>query len=367
MSRLTIRARLTLVYGGMFLLAGVALVALVYLLMRFAPRYAFPEGPAPAPEPTGSPSPIPTVAASDVLDINSKEDVLATLLLFSGVGLAVLSVLALALAWYVSGRMLARLHDITAAARTVATGNLHERIALNGPADELKELGDTFDEMLSRLDVAFQAQRRFAANASHELRTPLATTRTMLQVALADPDAHDLRVLGPKLLRTNQRSIDITNALLTLTRAEHGLTAAQPVDLARLLAEAVAGLDHGDRTVSASLSPAVIHGDPTLLRQLVTNLLANAITHNVPGGRVRVTLTRESLTVANTGPVVPPTDIELIFEPFHRLEGRRTRTGHGLGLAIVHAIAEAHHFTLTARPNPGGGLTITIHLPPIDI
>lgn len=298
--------------------------------------------------------------------ISSKDDVLATLLLFSGVGLVVLTVLALALAWYVSGRVLARVHDITAAARTVATGNLHERIALEGPADELKDLADTFDEMLGRLDVAFQSQRRFAANASHELRTPLATTRTMLQVALADPDGQDLRVLGDRLLRTNQRSIDITEALLTLTSAEHGLGATEPVDLARLLTETAAALDARGLTLSVSVRPAVVRGDPVLLRQLVTNLLTNAIRHNVAGGQVQVVLTGERLTVANTGPVVAPEDLELIFEPFHRLDTRQTRgpgSGHGLGLPIVRAIVRAHHATLEDCPNPGGGLTIAIVFP----
>ncbi|MFI6815907.1 sensor histidine kinase [Nonomuraea sp. NPDC050328] len=365
MSRFTVRTRLTLVHGGLFVVAGTALVAFVYLLMRFAPRYVFP---TPAAEESGArvPTPMPTAAAP--LDISDKEDVLRTLLLFSGLGLAVLGVAALALGWWISGRVLAPLHDITATARAVASGNLHERIGLQGPADELKHLADTFDAMLARLDAAFEAQRRFTANASHELRTPLATTRTMLQVALADPEGQDLLELGRRLLETNQRSIDITEALLTLTLADHGLTAADPADLARLVAEVVAAVDPGDVTLTTSVRPATVVGDATLLRQLVGNLVTNAVRHNHPGGRAEVRLTQDSfatrLTVTNTGPLLSAADLALIVEPFHRLAPRTARTaGHGLGLPIVRSIVEAHRGVLAMRPVPGGGLEVTVTLP----
>ncbi|MBK1783688.1 sensor histidine kinase [Prauserella cavernicola] len=368
-NRLSIRVRLTLLYGGMVFASGVVLLLMVYLLMRFIPNYDIREAqlavaPAIPANPTDQrPTPIPTIA--------SKDDVLAVLLQLSGLALLGLALIAFLLGWIIAGRILAPVHRITSAARTVAGHTLHERIQLDGPKDEFTELADTIDTMLDRLHTSFQAQQRFAANASHELRTPLATTRTMLQVALARPQDHDLATLAPKLLATNERSITTVESLLTLSRADHGVAEPMLVDIASVAAHAVdqvrAEAESRRIGLATDLRPATVDGDGDLVHHLLLNLLHNAVRHNHPGGAARLSTTSWNgaavITVTNTGEPVSAAEAARLFEPFHRGAARTRGAGHGLGLTLVRTIAHSHHGTATAMPNAGGGLTTTVVLP----
>ncbi|MFJ5646146.1 sensor histidine kinase [Streptomyces sp. NPDC093223] len=431
--RLTIRTRLTLTYGVLFGASTAAMVALVYVIMMYGPSYspeltkptlvcqptlapATPSGqPAPGnssarpldgPAGSASASAVPGSAASasaarepgpdtsastarskpscmeqrglTSFRVSTKSDFLKALLVFSAAAGVALLLITLVAGWYMAGRMLARLQRITTTARGIADSTLHERIDFAGPSDEIKELADTFDAMLTRLDQAFQAQRRFAANASHELRTPLAAMRTILQVALSSPDPADLRAAGAQLLVLNKRSSDITEALLTLARSDHGAIARRPVDLADLAREAcdqaLAAAAKAEVKISRPKGSACVLGDPILLRQLVANLIDNAVKHNYRGGTVLAEVTRSDdgsvrFTMRNSGPVLDQEDVRRAFEPFHRLDTRvqgatGRPAGFGLGLAIVHAIVQAHGGTLTATPARPDGLEIAVVLPP---
>ncbi|MGW6775093.1 ATP-binding protein [Streptomyces sp. NPDC055037] len=326
---------------------------------------------------TGASEARPTKSGITTFEVASKADFLDALLIFSAVALLVLLVIAVVLGWFVAGRMLAPLQRITATARSIAGSTLHERIALAGPKDEIRELADTFDAMLQRLDKAFQAQSRFAANASHELRTPLAVMRTLLQVALAAPGEYRLEDLGPDLLTLNRRSAEITEALLVLARADHGAIAEEAVELAALAREvctqATSAAAEAGVALSASVGRGRVLGDRVLLRQLVTNLVDNAVRHNHPGGTVTVAVDERPgqevrLVVRNTGRTLSRTEADRILEPFHRLDTRQTSrsgrsAGHGLGLAIVESIVRAHNGTLHAEPLRDGGLDMTVTLP----
>ncbi|WP_185922011.1 HAMP domain-containing sensor histidine kinase [Streptomyces sp. WAC06614] len=389
MLRPTVRARFTLLYGSACLGVGVCLLTLVYLLMRYWPDYRIPDkadtlvsfrhAPAAGAGPCGvnTPTDCGTLtsrpdASPTGLVIHSKADVLTTLLQFSGLALLLLTVLAFGLGWIIAGRILAPVHRITDTARTLAARDLGQRIGLDGPDDEFKELADTFDAMLERLDTAFAAQQRFAANASHELRTPLTATRTMLQVALAGPDDCDIRDLAPKLLAINRRSTEATNALLALARDPTTID-RRTVDLARLAREALHTVrdeaHEKNITLSCALQPVHVTGDPALLLQLLTNLLTNALRHNHTGGTATLSLTAAQdpptalITTANTGDPVPPGAVPTLFEPFHRLTPRTRSGGHGLGLPLIRSVARAHNGTATATANPTGGLTLHITLP----
>ncbi|MGW0589130.1 sensor histidine kinase [Streptosporangium sp. NPDC002607] len=367
--RMTIRTRLTLLYGVTFTAATAAALAAVYLLMSglLTPAVA-PVAPVPAGVTPGTSAGPGVQGAPQVLD---------DLLRVSGLALAVCSLGAVAIGWIVAGRMLAPIRRVTATAAGIAGGNLHERVALHGPADELKELADTFDGMLARLQSAFDGHRRFAANASHELLTPLATSQALLDVAAAEPSACDVPALLADLTEVNARSERIVGALLDLARADHGVSAVVTADLADFARDAIAvtsgEADRRGVAVVSRLEAAPVIGDPTLLRQLAVNLMTNAIRHNQPSGRAMVTVTTERdqavMTIGNTGPPVTPDRLEQLFEPFVRGAGRIRHgpeeggRGHGLGLAIVRAVVTAHHGTLTATANPTGGLTLVIGLP----
>jgi signal transduction histidine kinase len=299
---------------------------------------------------------------------DTRDEALAALITQGGIALLVVGAAAIALGWLVAGRMLQPLHRITETARRIAEApaadrGLHERIALAGPDDEIKQLADTFDLMLTRLDRSFDGQRRFIANASHELRTPLTLNRTLLEVSLRPESASpEVRQLGATLLAINDRHGRLIDGLLLLARSERELTERAYVDLADI-ASHVSGPE-----IQADLNEAATVGDPVLLERLVQNLVENGVRHNVPGGWVRVaTYAKDDLAVlevSNTGPVVPRYEIEGLFEPFHRLgSDRLAGPGVGLGLSIVRAVARAHGGDVHAVPRDEGGLVVTVALP----
>ena len=297
------------------------------------------------------------------------------LLVNSGIALAIVAVLALLAGWLVAGRMLRPIRTITRTARRISSTSLHERLALDGPQDELKELGDTLDGLFARLEAAFEAQRHFVANASHELRTPLTAERTLLQVALDDPGTTTAtwRSTAQEVLASSDEQARLIEALLTLASSESGLNGHEPVDLAITVSAALAGLEPEASRLGIHIDevtePAPLDGDPLLVERLVANLLTNAVRHNVAGGRVEVRAGvkdgRAVLSVTNTGPVIPPAEVDRLFQPFQRLDRRRAnyKDGHGLGLSIVRAIATAHDATITAHPRPGGGLCVSLSFP----
>ncbi len=293
----------------------------------------------------------------------------------SAIALAVIAVAAAAIGWTIAGRVLRPLSTITAAARRIAASSLHERLALHGPNDELKELGDTLDGLFARLEDSFDAQRRFAANASHELRTPLTRERTLIQVALADPASTTAswQAVGQELLASNAEQERLIEALLTLASGEAGTVEREPLDLGAIASAALsAARPTADRLglhVQADIEPAALDGDPLLVQQLVTNLLDNAIRHNVQGGDIQITTGTSDghtvLSVTSSGQVIPPAEVDRLFQPFQRLGPRPARRdgGHGLGLSIVRAIATAHGATVIGQARPGGGLAITVAFP----
>jgi signal transduction histidine kinase len=297
------------------------------------------------------------------------------LLVNSGMALAIAALLALVAGWLVAGRMLRPIRTITRAARRISSTSLHERLALAGPEDELKELGDTLDDLFTRLEAAFDAQRHFVANASHELRTPITRERTLVQVALGDPSTSDVwRSTGRELLVSNREQETLIDALLTLASSEGGLDHRERVDLAEICQSVLARKSLGTDTmllhVETTIHCAPLDGDPRLVERLVANIVDNAIRHNVVDGHVQVSTGVQAgmavLSVTNTGPVVPPSEVNGLFEPFQRLDGRRTRhaNGHGLGLSIVRAIAAAHGGSVSASPLPDGGLSVDVAFPP---
>jgi signal transduction histidine kinase len=387
LSRLGIRARLTVLYGGMFLLAGAALIAILYVLFK----NSYPGGKAVANILSGSENPGPhtvihlrsgaRLTLPDVTAIRRKFDhhrarALTTLVDECLLALAAVAVVAGAFGWVMAGRALSPVRRITQTARRAADGNLRGRIGLAGPADEVKELADTFDVMLERLDASFEGQRQFAAHASHELRTPLATNRTVLEVAVASGRIPaELRELVDTVLATNARSELIIDGLLMLARSESQAITRVPVDLSDVAADAVeqtAGEAAAARvTVDATPDPARTVGDPVLLEHLALNLVRNGLRHNHPGGWVTVSTTARAqsgeaeLVVANSGPVVPPGQVRALFEPFRRLgQGRDPgREGVGLGLSIVRSVVRAHGGSVLAEPRAGGGLTVRVGLP----
>jgi signal transduction histidine kinase len=455
--RRTVRVRLTLLYGGLFLLSGLALVATTYVLFERATAYTQPQlprvphapairdlhdlqllpplaralpqlafvqrelkqdqrqliGAAPNGASAGSPSSfgVPPGLEEDQHQLAQDQHQLAQdqhqvardvdqlavavhqmaragaaqaaqraadshqLLVDSGIALGIVAVLALLAGWLLAGRMLRPVRVITRKAQRISSASLKERLALDGPQDELKELADTLDDLFGRLDAAFEAQRQFVANASHELRAPLTRQRALIQVALADPEASfsSLRDAHERVLAAERHLEQMIDGLLALTRGQAGLERRENVDLAALASRAIAKRgsrlrDH-DLDVREALAPAPTPGDPRLLERLVANLIDNAIRHNSPGGHVEITTGTRGrqafVCIANTGPIVPPDQIQRLFQPFERLDGARTRHdgGHGLGLSIVRAISDAHHAALTADARAEGGLTIEVSFP----
>jgi signal transduction histidine kinase len=380
-----------MLYGCSFMVAGVSLLAFTYWLFdratagtqAAAGRHGLiVRCPGPA-RPQSRPPVLRSVpppchhllqlqaAAQNALDLH-------VLLVQSAIALAVMAGIAVALGWFVAGRVLHPLRVITMTTRRISATNLHERLALAGPDDEFKELADTLDELLARLDASFQAQRNFIAKAAHELRTPLTLDQTLLQVALRDAGAtvEQWRSTGQEVLQSGKQQERILEALLTLASSESGLDHRRAVDLSQVTADRLraAGnqLDRQRLRVQASLGPATLLGDPDLIERLVANLLDNAIQHNVPGGTVDLTTAttdgHAALSVANSGPPIPPAQVDRLFQPFQRLGPARANriNGHGLGLSIVRAIANAHGAAVTAQARPQGGLHIEVTFPATD-
>jgi signal transduction histidine kinase len=404
--RRTIRFRLTVLYGGLFLVAGAGLLAITYLLVLqstgdylFLNRTTnrdlglFTHFPGP---PAGQGllardlthvryirAPTAATLAQARAQINrllaqanqQHAAELHQLLVMSGVALAIMAVVAIGLGWLVAGRVLHPLRTISTAVQTISARNLHARLALDGPDDELKELGTTFDGLLGRLEAAFEAQRRFVANASHELRTPLTRQRTLLEVALGDPEAtvESLQATYGRVLAAVEQQERLIEALLTLARSERGLERREPLDLAAVAGEVLLArrleAQRCGLHMAVALGAAPTAGDPRLVERLMTNLVDNAMRHNVAAGWLAVSTEtgdgQARLCVANSGPVVPPAAVERLFQPFQRLGAERTapRDGLGLGLSIVQAIATAHGATLAAEAPPGGGLAIEVRFP----
>ena len=390
---LTLRLRLTLLYVGMFLLAGAGLVGLVYGLARGAtsmPGALQQIKVVQLRHPASSPRPQVIGRGTDAAHLNMETTVTQRLVivpnsvaivyrtpdtgpLIAESSLAVLVAAALvgSLGWLAAGRALAPVRAMTSAARRISEHNLNERLEPSGPEDELKELGKSFDRMLARLREAFEAQRRFVANASHELRTPLATERAVLEVALADPSPslESLREACATALAAGAEQERLVESLLTLAVGRRGLAEVERLDLGGLASEVLARFaDHpGEVAIQSELGQATVQGDPALLRRMVANLLENAVTYNEPGGWVRVG-TGESqdgayLTVTNTGPTIKDADTEQLVEPFRRGGTPRTEPGGlGLGLSIVAAVVEAHGGRLQLKPRTGGGLEVRVTL-----
>jgi signal transduction histidine kinase len=303
-----------------------------------------------------------------------RDRALHSLLLASLIGLGLMTVASAGLGWLLAGRALRPVRDITEAARRASALHLGERIALAGPADELKDLADTFDEMLERLDAAFRSQKRFVANAAHELRTPLTAMRTSIEVTLSKPSRtpDQLEAMAAKVRRSLARTEATVDALLTLATSEQGTVSREPVDLATATEDALDGaaasITNLKLTLEKTLEPARTEGDPVLLERMVANLVENAVRHNEPQGWIRVRTGEHNGTalfeIANSGPHVPEASIPALFEPFGRSEQRlNPSAGLGLGLSIANAIAIAHGATISAHSRAEGGLNVAIRLP----
>jgi signal transduction histidine kinase len=376
--RRTARLRLTVLYGGaVFLACGATVLAFTYLLYGLL-------GHVPHPvlllHKRGTVVPIaatrPAEATIHVVGLGQIAMDRQQLLIVSGIALAVIAMAAAAIGWLIAGRVLRPLRTITAAARRISASSLNERLALQGPDDELKELADTLDSLFARLEASFAAQRRFAASASHELRTPLTRERTLLQVTLADPAATTAtwQAVSRDLLASNAEQERLIEAMLTLASSEAGPGKPESVDLAAITSEALAAarpaISRLGLNVRADIQPAILDGDPLLVQQLAANLIDNAVRHNIPGGDVQVaTGTSHAgavLSVTSSGQVIPAAEVDRLFQPFQRLGPRPAHRdgGHGLGLSIIRAIATAHAAAITAQPRPGGGLAIDVTFPP---
>ncbi|MFJ8842445.1 sensor histidine kinase [Streptomyces cyaneofuscatus] len=381
------RARLTALYGGLLVLAGVLLMGLVYVLVSdglYSSVMTAVVPTVPASEVGVSAAPaLPSsgwaqtaviepgqYAVARKVSTAAGDAALHQLLTVSGISLAVYSALSVALAWWMAGRVLRPVGVITARARRLSGSNLHERIALDAPPGELKELADTFDGMLDRIEQLVAARQRFAANAAHELRTPLAVQRAAAEIGLADdPPPEKVAWIRDKLIDTADNSEQLIEGLLLLAVSDEGLRRRERVGLDATTATVTEALaaEAKERavTVDVEARPVSVQGDPVLLDHLVHNLVANALRHNHPGGTVRVRVGPGGLEVANTGPVVDPAALPLLFEPFRRAQARRHAPGEGagLGLSIVASVARAHGGDVGATANPGGGLTARVTLP----
>jgi signal transduction histidine kinase len=395
--RLTVRARLTLLYTGLFAVCGAIVVTVSYTLVAGLGTVGQDQGNGRNPSPAGGfPANFVSMCSKERLVAHPDGDILLKcasyfqqqdqqqgaqgqrdltlthLLQYSLITLAVVIALAAILGWIFSGRALRPVHLITTAARGASEHNLSARVAPTGPRDELRELAETFNEMLGRLQAAFEGQQRFIANASHELRTPLAVMRATVDVVLDDPDSTpgELRGMGADIRAAVDHAEHVIGALLILARNERGLTVHEEVDLATVAEDVLDNAVLSGRRVHATLESAVISGDPVLAERLIANLVDNAVRYNIAAGDIwistRTTVDGSQLTVANTGASISAADAGSVFEPFQRLTDRTSHDGFGLGLAIVASIAAIHGGTATACPRDGGGLSVTVTIPSAD-
>jgi signal transduction histidine kinase len=393
-----VRVRLSLIYTGLFLASGVVLLAVTYGLV--ASSLPVPKGntnfnktveaqlnleckqaasqPSLGKQQSTGPTPQAcqqayAAGATDAA-VTQRNRTLHNLLVFSLVALGVVGLASAGLGWLMAGRALKPVRAITAAARKASEHQLGERVALSGPEDELKELADTFDQMLDRLDAAFASQRRFVSDASHELRTPLTVMQTAIDVTLAKPhrSAEQLEAMAAKVQRSIEQARSLIDALLTLATSRAEPISREPVDLATVAEDYLDTVSHAAAGrhlwVDADLEPAVTLGDRLLLERMVGNLVDNAIRHNHPEGCLRVRTESSGdavrVQVVNTGPVIPADVVPSLFDPFRRMEERTSNLeGVGLGLAIVKSIASAHGGTVDANARRAGGLEVTVSLP----
>jgi signal transduction histidine kinase len=394
--RRPIRLRLTVIYSGLFLLAGAVLLAVAYGLVASVLPGTVKTRPSPSLDLVKNPFLRHACASGQatvnqlakckaIIDsyqsgvtagaISQRDAVLGHLLLFSVLALTAMVVMSAVLGWVIAGRALRPVHAITAAARRASQENLGERIALSGPPDELRELADTFDDMLARLEAAFASQRRFVANASHELRTPLTIMRAAIDVTLAKPGrtAVQLEDMAVEVRQAVEQAERLIEALLTLARSDRGIAARDTFDLAVLAEDALdaAGpaIRAGSLRTETILRPSPVTGDLVLAGRLVSNLIDNAVRHNVPGGWIQVaTGMRDGMAfveVANGGAVIPPALVPSLFEPFRRLDDLiGSPGGTGLGLSIVQSVVAAHRGQVRAVSRPAGGLEISVLLTP---
>jgi signal transduction histidine kinase len=394
LGRRSVRARIALACAGLFLVTGAALIAATYALVDHS------LGSTAAASQTSIERSLLDQTCRTAKSSHSLQDDpalqatcqqaftggvrlgaadqrtsdLHELLLWSLAGLGVATIVAGVLGWTTGRRILLPLHTVTAAARRTSQEHLDERISFDGPNDELKDLADTFDDMLNRLGLAFASQRRFVANASHELRTPLTSARTLIDVAMARPTrtTEQLEVLVGRVREALGQSEALIDGLLTLARSDRGLTTHEPADLEAAAQDAIDQVStaawNAKIVIDADLSPSPTLGDRVLLERLVANLVDNAIRYNLTGGSVRVVTGTSNgvsyITVTNTGPIVPESAVASLFEPFTRLDGRvSNRQGVGLGLSIVTSVVNAHHGHLHAEALPNGGMTISARFP----
>jgi signal transduction histidine kinase len=369
--RRTLRLRITALYGVPFLLSGAVLLALTNLLARSGTAtVAYPVRAGADPGVAAALAQVQEhAAAQQAADLHQ-------LLVGSTIALAFMALLSIVLGWVVAGRLLRPLRAMTAAARRISHDRLHERLAVPGPDDELRDLGDTIDDLLERLEGAFTAQRRFVANASHELRTPLATMRASLDVAVAKPEPvpPQTMALAARLRRELDQVDELLEGLLVLARAQHGAASGRAVvtldDLvSTALAERAGAIAAKELTVTRAGDGARVEGSRVLLRRLVDNVVDNAVRHNEVGGWLRLATATDGglarLTVESGGAVLDRDQVEQLAQPFRRLGADRTGSdrGAGLGLSIVAAIAEAHGGTLGLHARADGGLRVDVVLP----
>jgi signal transduction histidine kinase len=431
----TVRWRLTLMYGALFLVTGAGLLAVTYTLVSNAtvgggfinavgrtpggPDATFPGGQLPifigrgalqiptgveqaavaTPKRLGGqrrsggvfktkvikgpvPSQLRQILATQsgklvvrYVGVHQRINDLHHLIVESAIALAIMTLLSAGLGWLVAGRVLRPLRTMTMTTQQISEANLHRRLAMHGPRDELRELADTIDGLLGRLEGAFDAQRRFVANASHELRTPLTAVRALLEMVLSDPnaDVQTFRGACRQVLEESEQQEELIDALLALAHGQRGLDRAEPIDLGAVVSAALRSHDGEAATmglsVDARIEPVTVTGDRRLVERLVSNLLDNALRHNVADGRVEVTLRAQGgqpvLVIANTGEHVPAEEVGRLLQPFQRLGPNRVGHGGGLGLglSIVAAIAAAHDVTLTVTPEPDGGLRVEARFP----
>jgi signal transduction histidine kinase len=382
--RMTVRARMTLLYSVLFAACGAIVITVSYILVAQLKVLGLGRTPS-ASELTNflarcssessntNPSSALLSKCNSALKVlgalQQRHLTLSHLLTYSLVTLTVVLALAAILGWVISGRSLRPIQLITAAARAASEDNLSARVATSGPRDELRELAETFDEMLGRLQAAFEAQQQFIANASHELRTPLAFMRTTVDVVLDNVDSTiiELREMGGDVRLEVDHAEQLIGALLTLARTERLLRTSEAVDLATVTEDVLDNFDVGDRLVHVSLKPSVISGDALLAERLIANLIDNAVRYNVAAGDIWISTDDADgsiqFSIVNTGPLISEDDADRIFQPFLQLNGRTSQQGFGLGLAIVASIVQTHGGKVAARPRNDGGLSVTVSIP----